>query len=181
MADLATLTVSFPRAREDARAFRRAAVEVQVATRDATRGVAAEGEGALKRFAPTRTHLLRSSIARVEIGRGSRTTVVVGANATDPLTGFDYVPVTRFGHRVARIYPRVDRAPATVVASGRPRLGGGRGALRFVIGGEVFFRHSVRGYHPAVDWVSQADPVIDAAIASQSAQIDARVERTLRR
>lgn len=180
MASLARITFSFPRARADAAAFRRASVEVGAATRDAVRAVGGVAESQYRQRAPSRSGLLKSSIARVEIGRASRTTVVVGANARDPQTGFDYVPVTRFGHRVARIYPRVDRAAATVVSTRQPRLMNGRGFLRFSVGGEVFFRRSVRGYHPAVDWATLADPVIDAALAIQGARIPARTERAVR-
>ena len=82
--------------------------------------------------APRRTGRLQRGI-RVEEAEGrSRVSVQARSQA-----GFDYVGVTRFGHRQRIIRPRTARV------------------LRFEVGGRVFFRPWVRGYRPAVDWVQR--------------------------
>lgn len=72
--------------------------------------------------------------------------VAIRISAVDPQTGFDYVGVTRFGHKVKRIRPIHGRS-----VSGRRQFRSG--LLRFNIGGRTLFRRSVRGYRPKVDWV----------------------------
>lgn len=91
--------------------------------------------------------------------------VVVTAVARDPQTGYDYVGVTRFGHRKAYIEPRADRARATVMLTGSRRgtVRRGNASLRFVIGGRVLYRRRVRGFHPAVDWAETAMPQVNQA------------------
>jgi hypothetical protein len=98
--------------------------------------------------------------------------VTVSDYARNPTSGFDYVAVTRFGHRVDRIYPTHRSSAASIVATKRRRGGetlthgfdsfASNAALRFTIGGRVLFRHSVRGYHPASDWAEDALPEIEA-------------------
>lgn len=102
---------------------------------------------------------------RMARGVKSRTVggeVLVTVEAKNPLSGFDYVAVTRFGHRKARIEPTA-RNRATVVATGRARKRGREAMLRFVIGGRVMYRRSVRGFHPATDWAATAMPEVNQA------------------
>ena len=101
--------------------------------------------------------------------------VLVTATARDPQTGFDYVAVTRFGHRVEFIEPRADRARASVLATGKRRKKGSQAALRFVLGGRVMYRRRVRGFKPEYDWRDRALPevkvVSDRAIATLGQRI----------
>lgn len=83
--------------------------------------------------------LARGIVARVF---GNR--VIVEAHARNPDTGYDYVGVTRFGHRVAIIRPK--RAKA----------------LRIALAGGTIFRKFSRGFHPASDWAEDALPEIEA-------------------
>jgi hypothetical protein len=86
-------------------------------------------------------------------------TVEITVFARNPLTGYDYVGVTRFGHRMEFITPTV-RSRATVLATGRRRAHGRRAALRFVVGGRVVYAKRVRGFKPASDWAEDAMPEI---------------------
>jgi hypothetical protein len=103
------------------------------------------------------------------MGRGIKSDVVgrnveVTVTARDPISGYDYVGVTRFGHRKAFIEPRPDRAQASVVSTGgrRGTVRKGNAALRFVIGGRVIYRRRVRGFHPSEDWAERAMPEVNA-------------------
>lgn len=99
---------------------------------------------------------------------------LVTAHARNPASGYDYVGVTRFGHR-GIIVPRADRMPASIVATHRLRARGGNAALRFVIGGRVFYRRSVRGFHPLRDWADTALP----EVAGMAQQVMARLGRRI--
>lgn len=111
-----------------------------------------------KRDLGTKSELVFAAHALHETGRMARGVVahdfgdiLVDVHARNPLTGFDYVGVTRFGHSVARI---------TAKGPGH--------ALRLPFDGGIF-RRSVRGFHPGVDWAETALPQIYAQ-ADQVAQ-----------
>lgn len=91
-----------------------------------------------RRHAPRRSGRLHRGI-RVT-GGGSAFTV--RADAENPQTGYDYVGVTRKGHRVRVIRPRRARA------------------LAINIGGGVIFRASAKGYRPKSDWAHDARPEV---------------------
>lgn len=107
-------------------------------------------------FAPTRTGRLRSKIA----GPSHGAALQVESTVASP-EGFHYTRVTRFGHRVARIYPRRARA------------------LRFVIAGRVLFRASVAGYKPDHDWAQDAHPGARREVAASGRIIGRRVAERL--
>jgi hypothetical protein len=109
-------------------------------------------EVAFGAHAPHRTGRLIRGITSIVLGG----TVIVKDEARNPATGYDYVGVTRFGHKAARIYPK--HSATSTVATGKAR----GGALRFVIGGKVLFRASVAGYHPDHDWAEEALPEVQA-------------------
>ena len=67
--------------------------------------------------------------------------VLVNAVAKNPETGFDYVAVTRFGHRLELIFPRKARALWTPYG---------------------YFAY-VRGFRPTGDWAARAWPQVKAA------------------
>lgn len=107
-------------------------------------------------------HAPKGPTLRLVRGIRSRTigdTVVIEARATDPESGYDYVGVTRFGHRVDRIFPgRVARSlssPARFTKAGtvRKRAVGGAFALKTPWGP----KHSVRGFKPLSDWAAGAN------------------------
>ncbi len=117
-------------------------------------------ELALIAFAPRKTGNLARGIRAFRAGKVVNITITARSRGS----GFDYVAVTRFGHRVAYIYPHGDRAAATVLATGRKRATGHTSALRFVgNNGSVFYRRRVKGYRPKYDWVDRASPSIKRA------------------
>lgn len=95
--------------------------------------------------------------------RGHGADVEIYAYAKDPESGYDYVGVSRLGHKKAIIKPRRDRSAATVLATGRPRKGGRskKATLRVPMKGDFIYRRQIKGYRPKVDWaeVAQADVV----------------------
>lgn len=83
-------------------------------------------------------------------------TATVSATARSA-RGFDYVAVTRFGHRVRVIRPVHAKA------------------LRFRVGNRILFRHSVRGYRPHGDWRDKAMPAVDRTARSALDRAGARI------
>lgn len=114
-------------------------------------------------------------LARGIVSRVLGSVVQVEAHAKDPRSGYDYVGVTRFGHRVARIEPRADRAPASVRATGRSRARGAHAALRIPVGGTAIYRRWSRGFHPARDWAEAAIPQVEAAAERQAQKLGEKV------
>lgn len=130
------LTIEVHGAKKLSRALLRASaatdVEVGRSVRDTTnRAVVIFG-----RFAPKRTGRLRRGIEGHV--RGSSATVT--AHARNPSTGYDYVGVSRWGHRKRIIRPKHARALGPI-----PGIG---------------FRASVKGYRPKKDWSEAALPSI---------------------
>jgi hypothetical protein len=82
-------------------------------------------------------------MARGIVSRAFGDRVIVEAHARNPETGYDYVGVTRFGHKVSIIRPK--RAKA----------------LRIPLAGGTIFRKFSRGFHPATDWAEDALPEIE--------------------
>lgn len=93
----------------------------------------------------------------IVVGRGSE--VEIFAYAKDPLSGYDYVGVSRLGHKKAVIKPRRDRSAASVLATGKPRKSGKskKATLRIPLkAGGFIYRQSIKGYRPKVDWAEVA-------------------------
>lgn len=134
------------------------------------RGLGEDAELIFQAHARHRTGRMARNIKSDVVGR----TVVVSVEARNPQTGFDYVAVTRFGHRVARIYPQV-RSRATVLATGNRRKHGKKAMLRFVIGGRVFYRHSVKGFKPEYDWADRAMPEVNQAAERAMAALGRKI------
>lgn len=139
-----------------ARQFGLARLKVPDDTLDAQRELGRAAEVVFGAHAPFKTGRLVRGIASRLAGK----TVVVEAEARNPQSGYDYVAVTRFGHK-GEIKPLDPRPPAMVTATHKPRATGSRAALRFVIGGRVFYRHKTMGYHPSRDWAQSALPEIE--------------------
>lgn len=175
----ARFTVSFPGLKGAVSAFRRAADHADQDVTDAALRLARDTVVVFRQAAPVKTGKLRRGIAAKRTVGGAEVAVHAYSRA-----GYEYSGVTRFGHRHAtpdRIYPRADRFPASVVETRHARAPGEgrRPALRFVIGGRVFYRASVARYHPLGDWADKATPEVerlaDAAVRRLGAKIVGRV------
>jgi hypothetical protein len=131
------------------------------------------GRGAVvvfRRWAPEKSGRLRRGI--VSYPKGS--TVQVEAHAVDH--GYDYVGVTRFGHRVAVIRPKHAAKPGRYVApipGVGPRWVNKVAALGPIPG--IGFRRAVKGYHPARDWRDEAMPEVHKLAETTAASIGAKI------
>jgi hypothetical protein len=96
-------------------------------------------------------HMAETIEARV---RGTR--IEVEVSAISPESGFDYLDVTRFGHR-GRLYP--DKGTF----------------LRWKSGGRVHYARSTAGHHPAVDWVDAALPAAQRAADRSADRIGRKI------
>jgi hypothetical protein len=130
-----------------ASAFTRTERATQDATIREVRRLGRVFEDVYRTHAPDDSGRLRGSIrAAPFFNDPSQPRTSIYAYARDPKNGYDYLPVTRFGHRVLTIVPKVKRA-LTVHADGRDLAGEG----------PYFLAPSVRGYHPFTDWVEDAE------------------------
>jgi hypothetical protein len=108
--------------------------------------------------APQDTGRLERGILASISGKSARIT----ARARDPETGFDYVAVSRWGHRVGRIYPKPPNR-----------------ALRLTIGGQVLYRTSVKGYRPGSDWAARPLSQIRVLAGAIVSEAGRRIARAL--
>lgn len=152
---------------ELARAFLREAVRLREEVRGAKQDVAEDAELIFSAHALKKSGRLSRGISSRVIGED----VIVRADARNPKTGYDYVAVTRFGHKVKWIVPRPDRQPATVRATGRPRQTGPRAALAIPVGGKLIFRKRVKGFKPKRDWAADALPEVETEAGERMAQL----------
>lgn len=111
----------------------------------------------MKTVAPKRSGELASEIRPRPSGSGYEIISPVRSEE-----GFPYTGVTRFGHRVAFIYPH---SPD--------------GALHFTIGGRSIFAKRVRGYHPASDWARKGFPPAVAATQQSAQRLGRRIAAQL--
>lgn len=122
---------------------------------EAMEEVAQEAEVIFGAFALKRTGRMMRGIKTVRQGSD----ILVTITARNPTTGYDYVGVTRFGHK-GMILPKA-RAPAVVLATGKSRKRGQTAMLRFMYHGRVVYARSTRGFHPSSDWAARALPTIE--------------------
>ncbi len=105
-----------------------------------------DSKGTLRAAAPVDRSLLRSSIevnAKTGTSVGADFVREITAGVEDPQSGYNYLRVSRFGHRKPVIF-------------GRPLLGGtGR---RPTVKYPTFIASKVKGYRPAGDWVARTEP-----------------------
>lgn len=148
------------------RQFMRLAEDLPVLVEEAIQGLAADSEIIFQAHAPKGTDTRLARGIRVQT-LGSLTAEVV-STARNPVSGYAYTGVTRFGHRRLYIEPkraisgRAGRAPSSVISTRNKRSQGRRAALRFIIGGRIFYRARIKSFQPAVDWASQAMPQVHA-------------------
>lgn len=134
--------------------------------------VADDAEIVFASFALHRTGRMARGIHTVHEGDD----LIVETEARDPITGFDYVRITRFGHRTFHIVP-LHRSPASVIATGKRRKKGRMATLRWVgTDGGVIYRHSSKGFHPTTDWASEALPEIRVRAQRRMSGLARRVE-----
>jgi len=150
---------------------RAAARMVNRSQEESARNVATDAELILQEHAPRRSHRLARGIRAVTVGDQ----VILTAKAVDPDSGFDYVAVSRFGHRKKIIKP-VRSGGRSRRARNRTRLASGRfgtrrpAALRFYSLGQLWILPSVRGFKPTSDWVQDSMPEINAAARDEMEQ-----------
>jgi hypothetical protein len=115
-------------------------------------------------FAPHRSGQLERALKARVRSYGGRVVIEVLADP-DPVSdeGFHYLRVTRFGHRMAIIYPK--RAKA----------------LRFYLGGHVVYRAWVRGYKPDHDWVDFAFRAVEQEFNEAEKRLGRTIDRRLLR
>lgn len=119
-----------------------------------------------RRYVPRDTgDLERSLEARVAFRREGVRVRVLGGAVRD---GFDYLDVTRFGHRQRVIAAKKGRRLAVHWA--------GRASSETVI-----FAGSVKGYRPRRDWVEAAGDQADRFIDTVTSSLDSRVTTILER
>ncbi len=138
--------------------------------REAEREIVEEAEVVLAAHALYASGRMSRSVRSVRVG--GETQII--AEAKNPQTGYDYVGVTRFGHK-GIIVPRT-RGRATVVATGKARKRGKKAMLRFSIGGRVVYSRSTKGFHPTTDWVKDALPEVDASAQRLLTRLARKVE-----
>jgi hypothetical protein len=164
----AVIRASARGARRKGYGLRRAGRAVQTEILDEFAGhLAPEATKVTRGFAPRRSGRLERNIrARVRSYGGRIILEVVSTARSDE--GFDYLPVTRFGHKQAIIYPRHAKALAFRV--------GGPGAPS---GGKVIVRAWVRGYKPDHDWVELAHDAMRELMDEAARNLGRRIDRRL--
>lgn len=110
------------------------------------RALSERAEETFRDYAPEESGRLREGIEAVP-SRRAEIGYEIHAEARNPDDGFDYVAVTRFGHRTGLrwIYPSRSRALR----------------LRERSFGRVIYAGRVRAYHPSRDWAEVARPAVD--------------------
>lgn len=135
------------------------------------RGLGEDAELAFAAHARHKTGRMARNVKSHVVGQHVEVTVF----ARNPETGYDYVGVTRFGHKAEYITP-VTRSAATVLATGRRRAHGHAAALRFVIGGRVVFAKRVKAFHPDHDWAEDAMPQVQLSADRAMRRVGQRIE-----
>jgi hypothetical protein len=148
------------------RRFLTAADRLKEDTLEGQRELGRLSEVVFAAHAPHRSGRLIRGISSLVLGGR----VIVKDEARNPETGYDYVGVTRFGHKVARIYPK--HAAASSLATGKAK----KGALRIPMGGGFIFRASVAGYHPGSDWADEALPEVRSQAQVVATRLGRRIE-----
>ncbi|WP_297776463.1 hypothetical protein [Mycobacterium sp.] len=144
-----------------AAAFTRTERAAQDATIREVRRLGRVLEDTYREHAPEDSGRVRGSIrAAPFFNDPSQPRTSIYAYARDPKNGYDYLPVTRFGHRVLAIVPKVKRA-LTVHADGRDLAGDG----------PYFLAPVVSGYHPFTDWVDDAEQQAVAETADSTRRL----------
>lgn len=161
----AVIRASVRGARRKGYSLSRAGRAIQTEILDEFAGhLAPEATKVTRGFAPHRSGRLERGIrARVRSYGGRVILEILSTARSDE--GFDYLDVTRFGHKQAIIFPRHAKAIA-FIPSGAPS-------------GKAIVRAWVRGYRPDHDWVELAyeemQHLMDEAARSLARRVDRRL------
>lgn len=153
-----------------ARRFAAARARLPWDVRDAEISLGRAAEVVFAAYAPVRSGRLIRGISSSFDGGG----VTVRADARNPMSGYDYVGVTRFGHGVIR--PKDRQFGAYVLATGKRRGYGRRAMLRFTVGNKVVYTPEVAAWRPASDWATDALPEVYAEADVVAARLGATIE-----
>lgn len=149
--------------------FDQDARQVQDAIIREFRTIARHAEDVYRSFAPEDSGRLRESVdARVFLGNASTPQITVYARALDPTNNFDYLDVTRWGHRRTFIEPQRARM-LKVHYAGRDRAGDGPYVLR----------PNVSGVVQPVDWVEEAEQVVEADFDAAASRLGRTIIRSV--
>lgn len=129
------------------------------------RRVAQDAVEKFRRSAPHASRRLQNAIHAEELGG----TTEVRANPVSE-DGYEYIGVTRWGHKLRVIRPIHARSFTSEVNGTKSRT-----AMRYTSRGQILYRAEVRGYHPHSDWVDR--PITD--INANAKQVLASVGRGL--
>lgn len=156
--------------------FRRRIDEFPIELEEAQRKV---GDKAQKIFAASAASRGFQKVAEGVTVTNHGNRLIIEVSAVNPQTGYDYAPVTRFGHRVKYIVPK-RRSTASVVATGRRRRHGRRAALQLVdSGGRFFYRRKVLAWQPASDWAEDVMPEVQEVVRLEARSLGRRLARRL--
>lgn len=161
----AVIRASVRGARRKGHGLSRAGRAVQTEILDEFAGnLAPTATKATRGFAPHRSGRLERSIkARVRSYGGRIILEVLAGPRSDD--GFDYLDVTRFGHKQAIIFPKRAKAIA-FIPSGAPS-------------GKAIVRAWVRGYKPDHDWVELVYEEMQHAMDDAARHLARRIDRRL--
>ena len=147
--------------RASVRGYKRTAGRLSAAGRAVQPIILAEFRGTLsgevleigREFAPEDVGRLKNELTAPVSSRGGTVRVTLRSPVKDPDSGYAYTGVTRFGHRKKVLLPvKAERFQFYSTPAGR-----------------VISPKKVKGYHPKVDWVAEAQPVI-AEVVEQSGE-----------
>ena len=147
-----------------ARDFDRMERQTQDKINASMRRVEREALPVIRSAAPYDTGELQAGITSTIFFRGQQVRVTFRADAMRK--GFDYLAVTRFGHRQLRIYPRVKKA-LTVPIRGRRS--------------PTTLRSSVRGSRPRKDWVVEAGKDADKVVSVETRRLSREIDTVIMR
>lgn len=137
--------------------FSRVERDLQTRLNGLMRRVGRTSERILKRAAPKDTRALADSIRAVPYSRAGDINVSIKAHAQRD--GFNYLDITRFGHRRRVLTAkRKGRAMAVRYAGHRaPEV--------------IAFAMRAEGYKPPVDWVEKGWPLINRAVSVEATRM----------
>ena len=135
--------------------------EIYEELRDQIRDFGDDAVDIYRSYAPTQSGRLHAGISATDLGDFD---VVVEVEAIDPKTGFDYAPVTRFGHETDPIVP----------------VNGGKALKTKIPKPPGPFFASVRGVSVSHDWADDARASLDNMLENAESELKLAVIRAWR-
>jgi hypothetical protein len=162
MADLYRVEVT--NARAVAGSFERGERRARTALVGNFRGAARQVEDAFRAEAPVASGRLRESVRAAVSFRAGSARINVAAGARNPEDGFNYLNVTRFGHRHMVIEPK-EAERLAIHYAGRDE------------GSKIAWVPRASGYHPDHDWAGAAARRANPIFTAMSRRIGEDIER----